>query len=94
MSLYQIAKVLEISGFAIATLFGTILFSKEYFSKFVEYFNNKSTCVRDKFNSWYSPTAQYLIRIEWFKNVAPTVIITFLEICIFVGWLANIKWLF
>ncbi len=94
MSLYQIAKILEISGFVIATIFGTILFSKEFFSGVVENSNKKLAFARDKLNKWYIPIVQYLTVTKWFERIGGTIVVTFAEICIILGWLIKITWLF
>ena len=94
MSLYQIAKILEISGFVIATIFGTILFSKEFLSGVVENSNKKLAFARDKLNKWYIPIVQYLTVTKWFERIGGAIVVTFAEICIILGWLIKITWLF
>ncbi len=94
MNLFQIAKLLEILGFLLATFFGSILLNKEFFKKLVDNINNKLISARDKLNNWYVPYTQYLLRIRWFERIVGTLVVTFAEIFIVLGWLVDIKWLF
>jgi hypothetical protein len=94
MSLLQIAKLLEIIGFSLATFFGGILLNKEFFSKPANSISNKLTSAKDRLNKRYIPYIQYLLRIKWHERIGGTVVITFAEICIVLGLLIDITWLF
>ncbi len=93
MSLPKIAIWLEIVGFSLATIFGGILLSKEFFSKLVNSFNNKVNVVTDNLNKWYIPYIQYLWHIKWFERSGGTIVVTFAEVCIVLGLLLDITWL-
>jgi len=94
MILHQIALGLEIFGFLLATIFAGILFNREVVGKWADNMNAKFISLSKTLNKHYVPMVEYLLKSKWPERVAPTIIITTGEICIIIGWLIDITWLF
>lgn len=96
--LLHLAKILEISGFMLATIFGGILLNREMFGRFANKVNSElkyfSEILRQKFLSIFK-FAEFLSSNELTKSILGATMIRGISlICIVIGWLVNINWLF
>ena len=96
--LLHLAKVLQISGFLLAAIFGGILLNREMFSRFTNKANSK---LKDFTEAWTAKClsiakfGKFITSSESKRSILGSIIIRGISLtCIVIGWTMDITWLF